>query len=134
MLPLLAPATREPRPVERSVAWRPGIVFAIFDTPPESGGGFPRCWNSSPPPSSAARSAIKSVENRYFVAEKLLKLFALPSPATPSRHASAASACGTSRRMVRARTRCSAQTLLIFERVSDSKLRERVKQNKDHAE
>src|SRR5262245_20895777 len=51
-----------------------------------------------------------------------------------SRHASAASACGTSRRMVPARTRFSAQTLLIFERVSDSKLRERVKQNKDHAE
>src|SRR5262249_39723137 len=54
--------------------------------------------------------------------------------AAPARHSSALSARGTSRRMVHSRTRCSAQGLLIFERVSESKLREQVKQNKDHAE
>src|SRR5215472_16607043 len=115
MLTLLAPATGEPRPVERSVARRPGIVFTTFDTAPESGGGFPRCWNSSPPPSSAARSAMKSVENRYFVAEKLLKLVAaVTSGPFTSRFG------GVGLRHFETHGPCAhkmTQTLLIFERV-----------------
>jgi len=94
MLPLPAPATREPRPVERSVARVP----LLRHPPPPIG------YEISP-------------EIVYFVAEKLLKLFELPPPAiwlaAPSRHASAVSARGTSRRRVHARTRCPAQALLI---------------------
>jgi hypothetical protein len=66
-----------------------------------------------------------SPEIVYFVAEKLLKLFELPPPAiwfaAPSRHASAVSARGTSRRRIHARTSCPAQALLISrERQSQS--------------
>jgi len=142
MLPLPAPATREPRPVERSVARRPGIVFAILGrfsirrrrAWAERGGGWSRAFNNPknvgmpllrhPPPPDRLWNSPEIV---YFVAEKLSKLFELPPPAiwfvAPSRRASALSARGTSRRMVHARTRCSAQVLLVFERVSESKLR-----------
>src|SRR4029077_5060490 len=101
-----------------------------------AGAGFKQpeeCWNTSPPPSSAARSAMKFAGNRVFCRSKLLEL---PSPeirfAPARRHASASLSRGTSRRMIDARTGCSARTLLIFERVSESKQRERLKQNKDH--
>ena len=114
MLPLPAPATREPRPVERSVARCLSSVILLR----------PIGYEISP-------------EIVYFVAEKLLKLFELLPPAiwfaAPSRHASAVSARGTSRRRVHAR-KVPGSGLINFERVSESKLRERVKQNKDRAE
>ena len=84
MFPLPALITREPRPANRSVARRSGIVLTIsrrfFDTPPSCLSRKRRglelafkqpeeCWNTSPPsppPSSAARSAMKFAGNLVF--------------------------------------------------------------------
>jgi len=134
MFPIPAPITPEPRPAERSVARWPGIVFTILtlvDAPPSCMSRKRRGLERA----SAALSAMKFAGNRVFCRSKLLDL---PSPeirfAPARRHASALLFRGTLRRMVDARTRRSARTLLIFERVSESKQRERLKQNKDHAE
>ncbi len=68
MFPLPALITREPRPAERSVARRPGIVFtrhaAVVHEPKRR--GLERA--------SAAQSAMKFAENRVFRRCKAVKV------------------------------------------------------------
>jgi hypothetical protein len=74
----------------------------------------------------------------YFVAEKLLKLFELAATSNMVRGPFTSRFGGVGSRHFETHGprphKALGSVLLIFERVSESKLRERVKQNKDHAE
>src|SRR5438067_8382777 len=85
MFPLPALITREPRPAERSVARRPGIVFtisgrfsiyaAVVHEPKAAGLEWAfkqpeECWNASPPLSS---SGMKFAGNLVFSSLKAVK-------------------------------------------------------------
>ena len=74
----------------------------------------------------------------YFVAEKLLKLFELAATSNMVRGPFTSRFGGVGSRHFETQDprphKLPGSGLINFERASESKLRERVKQNKDHAE